>query len=112
MVNYQPKPFGVLTASQQRMRIGGMKGELVLLDYDSNRLGALKMIVSGLATSSEEGAHEDLLLCSDYYEGGMRAFRLSEIAQLERTEWPITDARHPDYEAPTMVVRPLPRSGR
>lgn len=46
------------------------------------------------------------LVAREYPTSRMCVFPMQTVKGVEPGSWPVTDPRHPDYEAPTKVVRP------
>jgi hypothetical protein len=114
MTNYAAREFWRMSMPQKRMLLAGYIAEghkvpVMLEERDDPQPRKVELLM--LARSSEEPWREgESLVVAREVEWPYRVlvYKIATIRTLERSQWSITDPRHPDYEEQQQIVRPIP----
>jgi hypothetical protein len=103
-----------VSATARRQLLLSMAGKRVTLTIRATPRGAPQdhdVVIDGIALDGAqgEGSKPRLLLATFYADGQRVVYDLREVCAYTERPFATTDPRHPEYEAPTVVVRPLPR---
>lgn len=106
-------PFAKLTKPQQRQIIAGFAADSTPLAVTMRDGSEHRLILQGVAQDERTEADPfsdrgSLIVARHYLTPTLIVLRAVDIASLELHALPITDPRHPNYEAPTMVTTPIP----